>query len=207
MSALGASQHIGRYAIIFGILYWPFETLVHLFIFSQGTFLELFFPEIHEVWMRLLISASFIAFGIYANQAIAQQRGLNFDIQQQRNQLRRVIDSAHDAYISIDSNSIILDWNPSAEKLFGWSRTEAIGSPLIETIIPERFHQGHQKGMKVYLKDGSGPWLYRTLTTTARDRGGKEFPVEMSIVPINSGNELTFYAFLHRATDSESIIK
>ena len=201
MSKHHINLNIGRYAIVFGILYWPFETLVHLFIFSEGTFLELFFPEIHEVWMRLLISASFIAFGIYANRAIVHQQELNESVRQQRNQLRRVIDSAHDAYVSIDSNGIIIDWNPSAEKIFGWSHAEAVDSPLIETIVPERFHQAHLHGMNVYLKDGSGPWLYRTLTTTARDKEGHEFSVEMSIVPINSGNELTFYAFMHRAED------
>jgi len=203
MNTRDANLNIGTYAIFFGILYWPFETLIHLFIFSEGTFLELLFPEIHEVWMRLLISASFIAFGTYANRAIVQQQELNHTMQQQRNQLRRVIDSAHDAYISIDANSIIIDWNPSAEKIFGWSRAEAVGLSLIETIVPERFHQAHQHGMNIYLKDGSGPWLYRTLTTTARDRDGREFSVEMSIVPINNGNELTFYAFMHRAGDDD----
>jgi len=196
---MSTHHNIGRFAIIFGILYWPFETLIHLFIFSEGTFLDLFFPEIHEVWMRLLISASFIAFGIYANRAIRQQQELNQTMRTQRNQLRRVIDSAHDAYVSIDDKSIITDWNPAAEKIFGWSRTEAIGLPLVETIVPERFHQAHQHGMDIYLKDGSGPWLYRTLTTTARDSSGNEFDVEMAIVPINTGNELTFYAFIHRA--------
>lgn len=153
--------------------------------------------------MRLLVSASFIAFGIYANRAIVQQQELNEALRQQRNQLRRVIDSAHDGYISIDSNSIITDWNPSAEKIFGWSRAEAVGTPLIETLVPERFHQAHRHGMNVYLKDGSGPWLYRTLTTTARNKEGDELEVEMSIVPINSGNELTFYAFIHRAGGSD----
>jgi len=139
MSTHNASLNIGRYAIIFGILYWPFETLIHLSFFSEGTFLELFFPEVHEVWMRLLVSASFIAFGIYANRAIIQQQELNQTMRTQRNQLRRVIDSAHDAYISIDSSSIITDWNPSAEKLFGWSRSEAIGSPLIEPLCLNAF--------------------------------------------------------------------
>lgn len=203
MSIHQNSLNIGRYAIIFGILYWPFETLVHLFIFSEGTFLDFFFPEIHEVWMRLMVSVSFVAFGIYANRAFVQQQELNEALRQQRNQLRRVIDSAHDAYISIDSNSIITDWNPSAEKIFGWSRSGAIGLPLTETIIPERFYQAHNHGMNVYLKDGSGPWLYRTLTTTARDKEGHEFDVEMSVVPINNGNELTFYAFMHKAGDTD----
>ncbi len=195
---MNTQLNIGRYAIIFGIIYWPFESLIHVFVFSEGSFLELLFPEIHEVWMRLLISASFIAFGIYANRAIQQQQELNEAMTTQRNQLRRVIDSAHDAYVSINAESIIIDWNPTAEKIFGWSRTEAIGMPLVETIVPERFHQAHHHGMNIYLKDGSGPWLYRTLTTTARDRSGNEFDIEMAIVPINNSNELTFYAFIHR---------
>ncbi len=194
------SSRIGLYAIAFGILYWPFETLVHLFIFSEGTFLELFFPEIHEVWMRLVVSSSFIAFGLYANRVIGEQKQLNQAIQRQQKQLRRVIDSAHDAYVSINSSSIITDWNPTAEKMFGWTRKEAIGKTLMETIVPDRFHQAHAFGMKTYLKDGSGPWLYRNVATTARSKDGRELNVEMAIVPINIGDERIFYAFIRPAT-------
>lgn len=142
MNFRGNSIHIGLYAIVFGVLFWPIETLIHVLIFKEGTFFDAFFsPEVNEAWMRLLTSASFIAFGLYTHRAIGQQRELNKILRQQKARVRGVIDSAHDAYISINSASVITDWNPMAEKMFGWSRNEAIGKTLLTCIVPERFHQ------------------------------------------------------------------
>jgi len=190
------SSRIGIYAMIFGALYWPFEALIHVVVFKEGAFIDLLLPEPHEAWMRLLVATSFIAFGIYANRVIRHQRELNQAIKRQQKQLRKVIDSAHDAYVSIDSESVITDWNPTAEKLFGWERDEAVGKTLMQTIVPDRFHHAHDFGMKTYLRDGSGPWLYRNVATTARTKDGREINVEMAIVPINIGDERIFYAFI-----------
>lgn len=191
---------VGLYAIVFGLLYWPIETLIHVFIFKQGSFMELFFsPEPNEAWMRLLVSASFVAFGLYAHRTIIHEKELNKILRQQQTRVRKVIDSAYDAYVSIDSRSIITDWNPMAEKMFGWPRSDVIGKSLLDTIVPERFHQAHHQGMQTYLESSSGPWLYRTVTTTARRSNGNEFEIEMAIIPLRSGEEQEFYAFIRHA--------
>jgi PAS domain S-box-containing protein len=190
-------ESAGLLAIAFGLLYWPLETLIHATIFDEGNFTELLLsPSANEAWMRLLISFSFIAFGIYAHRAIRQQQDMNKLLQQQKVRARSVIESAHDAYVCIDTNSIITDWNPRAEQMFGWSRSDAVGKTLLETIIPERFHQAHQHGMQTYLLNGSGPWLYKTVTTSARHRHGSEIQVEMAIIPLSSDKQQEFYAFI-----------
>lgn len=194
-------DRIGLFAIVFGLLYWPLETFIHVIFFDEGSFSELFlYPGVDEAWMRLLISLSFIAFGIYAHRAIRQQRNMNKLLHQQKARARSVIESAHDAYICIDTNSVIIDWNPKAEKMFGWSRSDAVGKTLTETIIPERFHQAHQYGIQNYLKSSNGPWLYRTVTTSARHKHGHEVQVEMAIVPLSSDTQQEFYAFIREST-------
>lgn len=143
---------------------------------------------------------------LYAHKAIRQQRELNKTLLLQQARIRRVIDSAHDAYISINSSSVITDWNPMAEKMFGWSRSEAMGKTLLQSIVPDRFHQAHNHGMKNYLKSSSGPWLYRTITTTARHKDGNEFDVEMAIIPLSSGDKQEFYAFIRNSKQMTSDI-
>lgn len=188
---------VGLLAIAFGLFYWPIETLIHVTFFDERGFSEAFLsPGADEIWMRLLISLSFIAFGIYAHRAIRQQRDMNKLLHQQKVHARSVIESAHDAYVCIDTNSVITDWNPRAEKMFGWSRSDVIGKTLLETIIPERFHQAHQHGMHTYLVNGSGPWLYRTVTTSARHRHGSEIQVELAIIPLSGDERQEFYAFI-----------
>src|SRR5205085_60501 len=52
---------------------------------------------------------------------------------------RSVIETALDAVVSIDRNGTITGWNSQAEKIFGWPRDVALGRPIDETIMPERF--------------------------------------------------------------------
>jgi len=204
MKSDNGNVHIGLYAALFGILYWPIEALIHVIFFNQGEFSDLLFhPEPNEAWMRILISASFIAFGYYAHRTIRHEKQLNKILRQQKVRVRKVIDSAHEAYVCIDSRSIINDWNPMAEKIFGWSRSEAIGKSLLETIVPKRFHQAHHQGMQTYLENSTGPWLYRTVTTMGRHSNGSEFEIEMAIIPLRSGDEQEFYAFIRKAKPQE----
>src|ERR1700753_549287 len=49
---------------------------------------------------------------------------------------RSIIESAHDAFIAVDGDHVIVDWNPAAERLFGWNAAEAIGTFVSETILP-----------------------------------------------------------------------
>src|SRR6202011_3992015 len=50
---------------------------------------------------------------------------------------RGIIDTALDAFVQMDENGTICDWNSQAEKIFGWSRSEALGGKLGELIVPE----------------------------------------------------------------------
>lgn len=195
---------IGMYAVVFGIIYWPLEALIHVLIFGESNFVDLLiYPGANEAWMRVMISVSFVAFGIYAHRAIQNQQELNNELRHQQSKIRKVIDSAHDAYICINSSSLITDWNPMAEKMFGWNRHEVIGISLLDTIVPERFHKAHIHGMQSYLNSGSGPWLYRSIKTVARNKLGEEVSVEMAIIPIRSGNDQDFYTFIRLAEGTQ----
>ncbi len=196
---------VGLLAITFGLFYWPLEALIRVTCFGGSSFSEAFLsPSADEVWMRLLISLSFIAFGIYAHRAIRQQRNMNKLLLLQKARARSVIESAHDAYVCIDTSSVITDWNPRAEKMFGWSRSDAVGKTLFETIIPERFHQAHQHGIHTYLLNGNGPWLYKTVTTSARHKHGSEIQVELAIIPLSGDEKQEFYAFIREVPQNRA---
>jgi len=60
---------------------------------------------------------------------------------------REIVESAFDAFIGIDSNGVIIDWNAQAEATFGWFCSEAIGQSLSRLIIPERYREAHEKGL------------------------------------------------------------
>src|SRR3989442_437059 len=84
--------------------------------------------------------------------------------------------------------------------MFGWSREEAIGQPLADTIIPAQHRDAHRRGLKHFLATGEGPVLNRVIEITAVRRSGVEFPVELTISPLTVGRKYVFTAFLRDIT-------
>jgi two-component system, sensor histidine kinase and response regulator len=109
--------------------------------------------------------------------------------------LRAAIDGAQDAFVAIDEDSRVQDWNPAAERLFGWSPEEIIGKTLVETIIPERFRRLHLEGMQRFLSTGQAPVTERRLEVPARTRAG-EIPVEISVPALSEASGYAFSAFV-----------
>ena len=70
---------------------------------------------------------------------------------------RLVVDTAHDAFIGIDSMGRIAAWNAQAEATFGWTRDEVLGRILAETIVPPAFREAHISGMRRFHETGEAP--------------------------------------------------
>jgi len=113
---------------------------------------------------------------------------------------RLIIESALNAIVIMDSYGMINDWNHHAEKMFGWTKQEAIGQRLESFIIPERFRKQHNQGLEHYLRSGEGPILNKLLEQVAVRRDGSEFPIELSISPLKLGNAFIFSGFIHDIT-------
>lgn len=113
---------------------------------------------------------------------------------------RTLIEFAHDAFVSIDGSGLITGWNAAAESMFGWSRSEALGRKLAETIIPPSYRQAHTEGFERFLETGHGPILNQTLELTAVHQSGREFPVELAVWPVLGGDTYTFYSFIRDIT-------
>ena len=111
--------------------------------------------------------------------------------------MRLIVENAYDAYIAMDREGMITDWNPQAEQIFGWTRQEAIGRSLAETIIPKSLREAHLKGLVHYLHTGVGPVLNRRVELQALRRSGEQFPVELTITALHIEDQVIFSAFIH----------
>lgn len=112
------------------------------------------------------------------------------------NRLRLLIDGANDGVVTIDAAGMVIDWNPASEKIFGWTRDEAIGQPMHNLIVPERMREAHRQGLQRFLATGQGRITNKTIEISALHRSGREFDVELAIWPVRSGDSYTFSAFL-----------
>jgi PAS domain S-box-containing protein len=112
----------------------------------------------------------------------------------QRTQL--IVDTALDAVIAISPQGAITEWNPQAEAMFGWQRTEALGRELAELVIPERYREPHRRGMRRLLDTGVSKVIDRRIELSAIRRDGSEFPIELSITRIQYAGEESFSGFV-----------
>ncbi len=111
-----------------------------------------------------------------------------------------IIHTAIDCIITIDAEGRIIEWNPAAERTFGYPREEAVGQRLSSLIIPNRLRERHEQGLSRYLATGVGPALGRLLEFPALRADGSEFAAEISIVAIQGTNSPCFTAFLRDIT-------
>ena len=125
---------------------------------------------------------------------------LNQIAQESELKMRAIIDSALDAVIVINQEAIIIEWNTQAEITFGWTAEEAVGQPLTEMIIPPQYRAAHNQGMKHFLATGEGPALKQRIEIFALNRLGREFPIELTILPILVGDTYFFSSFIRDIT-------
>src|SRR6184192_3035819 len=98
-----------------------------------------------------------------------------------------ILQTALDCIVTIDHNGFVLDWNPAAERTFGYSSAEAVGREMCELIIPLRFHAMHRQGLARAVSTGQDVLAGERIEISALRKIGEEFPVELSITRIGTG--------------------
>jgi len=117
-------------------------------------------------------------------------------LQDAHEHLRLMVDSALDAVVSMDTEGLIIAWNPQAETTFGWSAEEVIGRSLVETIVPHAHRAAHIEGLQRWRETGEGAVLNSRIEIQALRRDGRMIPVELAIVPVALGEETVFSGFI-----------
>lgn len=131
---------------------------------------------------------------------ISERRAVDLALRDSELRMRQTMDAALDAIIIIDAQGLVRFWNYPAVKMFGFTKEDAIGNRLSELIVPVVYREAHERGMKHYLKTGEGPVLNKTIEITGLRKDGTEFPIEISIVPIDQDGIRLFCAFIRDIT-------
>ena len=116
----------------------------------------------------------------------------------------QVIACALDGIIMIDHQDVILEFNPASERLFGYSRDEAVGRKMAELIIPPHLREQHLRGLAAFVKTGAGTLGGRSIETEAMRRDGTTFPVEVAIARIGTVSPPQFSGFIRDISERKS---
>ncbi|MFQ5472119.1 MAG: PAS domain S-box protein, partial [Dehalococcoidia bacterium] len=148
--------------------------------------------EMHVNGRRLFVSTA---------RDITKHKRMEERLRQSEERSRSIIDTAHDAFVSMDSSGLIADWNVRAEEMFGWTREEALGQTLSSLIIPPEDRQAHEEGLRRLVTTGEGPIVDQRIEVTALRRDGTRLPIELAVWKTGPADAIAFNAFLHDITE------
>jgi PAS domain S-box-containing protein len=114
---------------------------------------------------------------------------------------RGILNTALDCIITMGADGRVIEFNPACERVFGFSREEAIGKELAELIIPPRMRERHRRGLAHYLKTGEGPVIGKRIEIAGVRKDGSEILVELAITALKIDSSPIFTAYLRDITD------
>ncbi|MGH9038279.1 MAG: PAS domain-containing sensor histidine kinase [Acidimicrobiia bacterium] len=114
------------------------------------------------------------------------------------------VESAPDAVVLIDGDGRVVAVNAQTEKLFGFSRDELIGAP-VDQLLPERLHEAHVAHRAAYRADPRTRPMGAGLELLGRRRDGSEFPIDISLSPLQTDQGVLFTAAIRDITQQKRV--
>jgi diguanylate cyclase (GGDEF)-like protein/PAS domain S-box-containing protein len=164
--------------------------------------LEFFSPWLVEPDSQLLAAMEQI--GSQVGRVIERKRAEE-ELHKSEAVMRSVVDNALDCVVTADYSGRIIDFNPAAERTFGYRSADVVGHEIAECIIPSALRERHRRGLAHYLETGEGPVLDKRMELTGMRADGSEFPMELSIHAIEMEDHPIFTAYLRDITDRRKL--
>ena len=113
---------------------------------------------------------------------------------------RTMIKASLDAIIVIDETGSVIEFNPAAEKMFGYTRAEILGLDLLETIIPQQFRKGYANGAE-YMSGRGAPMIGQRMETVTQNAAGEVFPIELTATEIQVADRRLIFGSIRDLRD------
>jgi PAS domain S-box-containing protein len=160
--------------------------------------MEFFAPEMSEPDPRLfeMMAVAGAQVGQFMERKLAEE-----EIRRSEALKSAILESAIDCLIAIDHEGNVIEFNPAAEKAFGYRREEAIGREMAELIIPPHLRDRHRRGLARVVAGGEGPVLGKRIELTAMRADESEFPVELTVSRIAGEDPPVFTGYVRDITE------
>lgn len=110
-----------------------------------------------------------------------RQRRLDASFRDEEARKTAILQSALDCIVTMDTSGRIVDFNPCAERTFGYLASEVVGKSLADTIIPEEYRDAHRNGLAHFLETGTSDMIGQRIELSAQHANGSSFPIELAI--------------------------
>jgi PAS domain S-box-containing protein len=135
-----------------------------------------------------------------------------------------ILETAADAIISTNTLGIIIEYNPAAERIFGYTRSQAIGQKLVDLLIPSQYRLTYEKALEAQITTASLPEHLREayylgisqfalrderpnpngFELIALRSDGSEFPIEVAVTSLKQNDALIFTSYIRDITERKT---
>lgn len=120
--------------------------------------------------------------------------------------LSQLFDSLVDPILSIDVEGRVLTANPAVERVFGYEKEELVGNK-VNMLMAEPFRGEHDTYIERYLDTGERRAIGRVRQVLARHKDGHEFPCELSVSFVKTGDSMRFYGIVRDVSEREKLME
>lgn len=152
-----------------------------------------------ETWLSPLLAATIA--GMAARRAALERSRVAAELAANEAYTRAVFESALDGIVTIDQQAVVLDFNGAVERIFGWTREDAIGRNMADLMVPPERRAGLVHGVGMYLQDSGPGILGQRFELPAIRVDGSEVPVEVAVVRMPGPGAPVFTVFVRDISD------
>jgi PAS domain S-box-containing protein len=145
-------------------------------------------------WMTFILTAAplFLTYKMY-------RAGVESEARQ-----GAILEAAHDAILTLDAQLNLREFNPAAEKMFGYARLDVLGKH-VEMLIPDSDRTTLLVALTDYVRTGRGPLASRQIELRGVKADGAEFPVELTVARMGGDRSAEMAAFIRDTTERRAL--
>ena len=133
--------------------------------------------------------------------SIIDRKRAEENLRDREERMRAVVENALDGIISIDRDGHVTEYNPAAEAILGYSRREAIGTPVADLLVPPAMREQHAEGFAKFVATGRGKLIGKPVEVEALRKDGTLCPVELSISAMTGEGSTVATAIMRDITE------
>ena len=182
---------------LYAFYFFPMRAaLLHAALVAVAYAVVLAVQQTDMVIVRWLLAVGTpVVAGILISRLLGGLQHHALELRESEERTRLVLDTAPDAFITLDRDGGITTWNAAAERMFGWTKDEAVGRTMRELILPPEYGERHDIRRRAMI-DGDDPLATETYEVELLRRDGRRFPGEATVSKVEARGDAFVSGFI-----------